>query len=369
MGCGASAQQNTVIDVSLRDATKPLPGIKTVPLDTTKAEVFSKAHVVKSAIGLPFKPVSMTDKKGIPGLRPHHVTIVGCGFLSTNTAFRLVRNGVAGRVTLTDLTSKRVKVTGEVLDLEDIGGMVDHAPLSLASQADIIVFTGGRQPRKGQVGMDVLTENKEYMQKVMTEMKPIRPETLMLVADEPNDVLTYFAQEWSGLPRAHVFGIGTTLEACRAQVGVSQTLGVHHRSVSCHLLGATGKHSFIPWSLAQICGIPLACFPGIDALNFDTFLQGAKCKCSEITERKGHHAYGTATVLTDIIECVLNDYKKVMSVSVRVPAIDSCVALPAVVGAEGISMVLNIWPNLNKEEQTKLSQGVQFIADAIANSK
>jgi len=82
--------------------------------------------------------------------------------------FVFSRKCVAGRVTLTDVKEKQVKLTGEVLDLEDIGGMVDHAPLSLASQADIIVFTGGRQPRKGQVGMDVLTENKEYMQKVMT---------------------------------------------------------------------------------------------------------------------------------------------------------------------------------------------------------
>jgi len=171
---------------------------------------------------------------------------------------------------------KQVKLTGEVLDLEDIGGMVDHAPLSLASQADIIVFAGGRQPGKGQVGLDVLTENKAYMQKVMKEMQPINPETLMLVADEPNDVLTYFAQEWSGLPRAHVFGIGTTLEACRVRVGLSQILGVHHSSVSCHLLGATGKHSFVPWSLAQICGIPLRSFPGINDLNFDTFFARSK---------------------------------------------------------------------------------------------
>jgi len=104
-------------------------------------------------------------------------------------------------------------------------------------------------------------------------------------------------------------------------------------------------------------------------LTLILFLQEAKCKCSEITERKGYHAFGTATILTDIIECVLNNSKKVMSVSVRVPQIDSCVALPAVVGAEGISMVLNIWPNLNKEEQTQLAGGVQFIADAIASTK
>jgi len=80
------------------------------------------------------------------------------------------------------------------------------------------------------------------------------------------------------MPLAHVFGITTMLETCRVRVGLSQTLGVHHSSVSCHLLDATGKHSFTPWPLAQICGIPLTSFPGIDDLNFDTFLQDAKCK-------------------------------------------------------------------------------------------
>jgi len=42
-------------------------------------------------------------------------------------------------------------LTGEVLDLEDIGSMMGHAPLSLAAQADINVFAGGREPGKGQV--------------------------------------------------------------------------------------------------------------------------------------------------------------------------------------------------------------------------
>jgi len=160
----------------------------------------------------------------------------------------------------------------------------------------------------------------------------------MLVADEPNDVLTYFAQEWSGLPRAHVFGIGTTLEACRVRFGLSQILGLHHSSVSFHLLGATGKHSFVSWSLAQICGIPLRSFPGINDLNFDTFLQEAKCKCSEITERKGYHAFGMPLFLLTSSNVFLTILRRSCQ-SVRVPQIDSCVALPAVVGAEGISMV------------------------------
>lgn len=46
-------------------------------------------------------------------------------------------------------------------------------------------------------------------------MKPFGKETVLLLVANPVDVLTYFAQKYSGLPKTQVIGSGTFLDSAR----------------------------------------------------------------------------------------------------------------------------------------------------------
>jgi len=53
------------------------------------------------------------------------------------------------------------------------------------------------------------------MKSVIHDMKPFKPDTVLLLVANPVDVLTGFAQEISGLPKTQVIGSGTFLDSLR----------------------------------------------------------------------------------------------------------------------------------------------------------
>lgn len=57
-------------------------------------------------------------------------------------------------------------------------------------------------------------------------MQPIRKDAVLLLVANPVDVLTYFAQKYSGLPQTRVLGTGTFLDTVRLRGVVAEKLGV-----------------------------------------------------------------------------------------------------------------------------------------------
>jgi L-lactate dehydrogenase len=71
------------------------------------------------------------------------------------------------------------------------------------------VHSFGAKQCEGESRCDLINRNHIIIASVIRDMSPIRNDAVLLLVSNPVDVLTYFAQKLSGLPKGQVIGTGT----------------------------------------------------------------------------------------------------------------------------------------------------------------
>jgi L-lactate dehydrogenase len=84
--------------------------------------------------------------------------------------------------------------------------------------------------------------NIAIIQNAVTVMKPFRPDTILLIAANPVDVLTSIAQDLSGLPTSQVLGSGTFLDSVRLRGLLADKTRVRAHNFPCLRSGPTNKN-------------------------------------------------------------------------------------------------------------------------------
>jgi L-lactate dehydrogenase len=178
------------------------------------------------------------------------------------------------------------------------------------------------------------------------------------------DVVTYAAQQFSGLPARRVFGSGTVLDSSRLRFLIARHTGVAVQNVHAYIAGEHGDSEVPLWSTATIGGIPVQDWgptdgPPLDekarAAIYATVVQSAY----EIIEGKGATSLAIGLAVSRILEAVLQDEHRVLPVTSRLDGIhgmsDVCLSMPAVVGRDGVHHVLATPVNLGELDQLTTS--------------
>jgi len=295
-----------------------------------------------------------------------HVAIIGAGWVGASCAFALLSKGTAGRVTLTDMDEQ--KCQGQVLDLEDGGGKIEVATMEEAGRADVIIITAGRAQKPGETRMDLVKANAGIMREIIEKMKPIKETAKIIVVSNPCDALTFVAQECAGLPPGQVFGSGTVLDSWRLRVALSKKVRVHHSSITLYVLGEHGDSQFPVPSLANIGGVPFMKASLPEPIDLEQMSRDSAGKAYDIIAKKGHTAFGVAQAVEIIVDVILNNKKKVLPVSIRVPGRACCLSLPSVVGIHGVERVLdNVVDYFDEKEKERYNNSLVRMEEAIAS--
>lgn len=169
-------------------------------------------------------------------------------------------------------------------------------------------------------------------------MKPLRSDTILLLVANPVDALTYFAQQYAGLPKNQVIGSGTFLDSARLRGILAGKADVAASSVDAYVLGEHGESQFVAWSLASIGGVPLDQFLASSKVELDkqAIAEDTKNKATSIIENKGVTNYGIGAVAASICKSVLGDERCVRAVSHWQGELGVCLSMPAVLGREGV---------------------------------
>ncbi|KKR23743.1 MAG: hypothetical protein UT53_C0009G0037 [Candidatus Yanofskybacteria bacterium GW2011_GWD2_39_48] len=231
-----------------------------------------------------------------------------------------------------------------------------------AATADVIVITAGLPQKSGdQSRLELVNKNKEILKSIFDQIKPLNPEVKIVVVSNPVDIMTYYAQEFSGLPRNQVFGTGTSLDTSRLRTEIALALDINVQSVDGFVLGEHGESEFVAWSTVSVGGVLIKDKLGSDKL--DEIAKKVRDDAKSIIDRKGSTFYGIAAVTTDIIESVLLDQNKVLPISSRIEDWNGvsgvCLGVPAVVGKEGVKSIWSL--ELNDEEKEKLKLSAEKI--------
>jgi len=283
------------------------------------------------------------------------IAIIGAGAVGTTTAYSLMLRNLAAEIILVDRDETRCE--GEILDLSDAlsfskASQIKRGTIEDAKKSDIIVICAGARQKPGQKREELLEINKKIITLIIHDLKPINPNAIIIVVTNPVDLMTYYAQKASDLPKTRVFGTGTFLDTQRIRRIVAQALQIADQSVHAYALGEHGDTQFAAWSSATVAGKPLTKFPDLNKTVLDQFLQTARAKVYEIIKCKGATFFGIAACISAICENIIFDRKYVLPLSVYLEDFEICMSMPVVLGVNGIEKIIQI--PLDQEEQKAL---------------
>jgi L-lactate dehydrogenase len=305
-------------------------------------------------------------------LRPLKGVMVGTGQVGMACAYAMVIQNTFDELVLVDLN--RDKLEGEVMDLQQ--GMsfvqpttVTAGTLADGSGADIVIITAGAAQKPGETRLNLVQRNVEIFKQLIPDVVRHCPEAILLMVSNPVDVLTYAAWKLSGLPHSRVLGSGTVLDTGRFRYLLAKKLAVDPRSLHAYIIGEHGDSEVPFWSEANIAGARLyteTTSPEERAVLDEIFLQ-VKNAAYEIIRRKGYTSYAIGLAVTQIVQSILRDQNRVLTVSSLMTGVhglgDVCLSLPSAVGRTGVNRVLNV--TLSEQERSQLQASATTLRQVI----
>lgn len=300
------------------------------------------------------------------------IAIIGAGAVGSTAAYVATLKNLASQIILIDVNE--AKETGEVMDIDDglcfVGtGCVKGANFKDAADADIIVITAGLAQKPGETRLDLVKKNAGILKSIFKQIGKFKSTAIILMIANPVDILTYLAQEWSGLPKNQVFGSGTSLDTARLKTDLGLLLKVSPHNIHGFVMGEHGDSEFVAWSTVHVGGLNLEKTKLINKQQCQKIAEQVKHEAYEIINRKGATFYGIALVIANIIEAILFDQNKILPVSTRLNnwhGINNiCLGIPAVIGRSG---VVRHWPiNLNAKEKKQLQKSANTLKGFLKN--
>ncbi len=292
--------------------------------------------------------------------------IVGTGNVGSSIAYALLNQRTAVKeIILVDIDNEDAK--GEVMDLSDAlavapsylklkaGGYPD------ARDADVCIITAGANQKPGETRTDLVKKNAKIIKEIVESVMNSGFNGIFLMVSNPVDTLSFLTYKYSGLPSEKVIGSGTVLDSARLRYDLAKKLDVHPKSVHAYQVGEHGDSEFALWSLATIGGEKiekLVSKADRTQIELDT-----RNRAYEIIRKKGATYYGIGACVTQIVNCILNDERRVLSVSNYDDNNGIYDGFPAVVGRDGIVRRLEL--PLSEQEGIKLQRSANAIKATI----
>ena len=287
-------------------------------------------------------------------------------------------SNLASEIVLLDIDASRAE--GEAIDLSHAAHFA-HAKVRAASGyedcagATIVIITAGVNQKPGQTRLDLVKTNYRLFESVVPQVARHAPDTILLVATNPVDVLTQAALELSGFPTERVIGSGTAMDTTRFRHELGRHYGVNPRNVHAIIIGEHGDSQIPVWSLASIAGMRLrdwARQAGIeyDEAAMDEVAQRTRGAAYEIIRRKGKTNYGVASVLVSIVEPIVKSSDAIMTVS-RVGTYEGvgpvALSMPCKLNHTGAHMDVPLL--LDESEKEGVRKSAESILEAIQSVK
>ena len=196
----------------------------------------------------------------------------------------------------------------------------------------------------GSTRLDLAGANVALVRRALPPLLDVAPDAIYLFVTNPVDVVTYAAQELSGLPHGRVIGSGTVLDSSRLRHVLAERLGVSVASVHAMVVGEHGDTETVLWSTATVGGTPIMDVVGpeggrIDAAERDDLRQEVRDAASRVIRGKGNTNLAIGLATAHIAKAISRDERTVLPVSVRT-AFDGigevCLSMPSVVGRAGV---------------------------------
>lgn len=288
-----------------------------------------------------------------------NILIIGAGSVGAFAAAVMARKQL-GTIYLYDIVEDLA--VGRAIDINQASPylytdtrVIGCNSLDDVPDADVVVITAGYARHAGMTRLDLLNRNREVMDTLGNLITTSFPQAKVLVVTNPVDVLAWYLKHtW---PKMNVFGLGCSLDTMRFRYFIAEAVG---GSVDCSRGMVIGTHNddMIPLvNHATVGGVPIRHI--LDKNTIDRVVQRTRSAGTTITQKLKVHSgfYAAAHVVTQIVESIVFNRLGTFPLSVfcngEYGYDGISLALPSVVGQNGISRVLEI--DLDEEEHAALN--------------
>ncbi len=291
--------------------------------------------------------------------------IVGAGNVGANAAFFLAERNV-GPVVVRDVEEGRA--TGKMLDIMEAAPLGRyHFPVRGTDSeqevldSDVLLIAAGATRAAGASRESLFTENRPLISGLAGQLKGFGG--VVVVATEPVDAMVTLLVREAGLDSKRVMGLGGCLDVARMRFCISRELGCAVEDVDAMAVGRHDSDIIIPLAYSKVSGIPVEHLLPEEMCR--ALIEEVRGAGERIVEQSGRSAafYAPAAVAADVIEAVVRDSGRVLSVSSVLDARGVALSLPAMIGAEGIRRILE--PKLAGAERKAFAQSASAVAELV----
>lgn len=303
------------------------------------------------------------------------IGIIGAGQVGAAAGYLLSSMPGVSDIVLVDANAARA--AGEAADIAHAAAFgtsarVTEGGYSDLAGADVVVITAGASLKPGQTRLELLSQNLHIMEIVLEHVLKVAPDTVLLFATNPVDVMPAIAVQRFGVAPGRAIGTGCTLDSMRFRDRLAQHLDVAPTSIHAYVLGEHGDSSVLHWSHAVIAGTPVLEFAAqrgrpIDAALQLQMTQDVRTAAYRIKAGKGVSNFGIGGCIVRLVKAIVEDESSVHAVSTFMPDLlgvgNTCISLPHVISRRGASAPF--MPQLDATEVVALRASAQTLAQAI----
>lgn len=302
------------------------------------------------------------------------ITVIGAGNVGASAALRIAEKQLANQVVLIDIVEGIPQ--GKALDMYEAGpvGLFDTKVYGSndykdSADSDIIVITAGLARKPGMSREDLLMKNTVIVRDVTTQVMKYSSNPIIIMVSNPLDVMTYFAQATSGLPKERVIGMAGVLDAARFKCFIAEALDISIQDINALVLGGHGDSMVPIVEYTNIAGIPLTQL--LPKEKIDALVQRTRDGGIEIVNylKTGSAYYAPAASAVEMVEAIVKDRKRILPCTAYLTGeygiSDIYCGVPVKLGKNGIERILEI--ELAPAELEALRHSASLVKENCSN--
>ncbi|MBR2558539.1 MAG: malate dehydrogenase [Methanobrevibacter sp.] len=307
------------------------------------------------------------------------VSILGStGVIGKNVAFKLARADTVDEIVLFSRPQSIDKAKGESYDMYDALAAEDiDCKLTPTSDfedikgSEIVLITAGIPRQEGMKRIDLAIPNARIIHEYSKKIAAHAPDSIILIASNPVDILTTVALKASGFKKNKVIGVGNHLDSLRLKNYFSRQIGINSSEVHTRVIGEHGDHMVPLLSSTTIGGIPLKYFVEYVDLDISGLVNRLKNAGNTIISKKGATEYGPSFAISNLITTMITDSHKILTVSSyldgEIEGVEGVsLGVPAVLSKNGIAMIVPIHMNdIERKEFLAAARTVREVTDIV----
>lgn len=299
------------------------------------------------------------------------IGIVGAGLVGSTTAYTLAIEGTAQEIVLVDIN--KIKAEAEANDITHATAFKQDCTIIEGSYedlegADIVIITADGSPNFEKSRLELVDGNTRMFENIIPPIAKHAPESIIIVATNPVDIMTLVALHLSGFPKQRVIGSGTVLDTARFRSLLGGYLDISPQSLHAVVIGEHGDSAVVSWSSAVVGAMPIEQFAeASDKKLSEKIKQQIAAEVVQIAYKIYHGKkatyYGIAGALSTICKAIAKNEKRLLTVSSLHENIEGlqnvCLSLPSIIGRQGI--ISTFLPHLEADEMAKLKSSAELL--------